>query len=226
MTNLDHPDVQAYLARLEALADHLGSARYGSLRSDVEEYLAETLPTAANDDAVAQALVGLGAPEALVAEAAGVPLRAETAVAGGSPRLEQAALLASGLSVAAALSVVVVVLAPFFWLVGVVLTLLSRRWRAGDKALAAVAYGVLGFPLLTALTTFTTWGSASTCVVGEGSDGLATATCLSIDPWQHRVEFAAAGAALLTVWVWAGVYLWRKAHRTAPAKEERVIRMR
>ena len=38
--------------------------------------------------------------------------------------------------------------APVPWFVGTLLVLLSRRWSAGDKALAVLAFGVLGVPLL------------------------------------------------------------------------------
>ena len=38
--------------------------------------------------------------------------------------------------------------APVPWFVGTLLVLLSRRWGAGDKALAVLAFGVLGVPLL------------------------------------------------------------------------------
>ena len=38
--------------------------------------------------------------------------------------------------------------APVPWFVGTLLVLLSRRWGAGDKALAVLAFGVLGRALI------------------------------------------------------------------------------
>ena len=38
--------------------------------------------------------------------------------------------------------------APVPWFVGTLMVLLSRRWSAGDKALAVLVFGVLGVPLL------------------------------------------------------------------------------
>ena len=51
-------------------------------------------------------------------------------------------------SVVLALVTATEVFAPLPWFVGTLLVLLSRRWGAGDKALAVAAFGVLGVPFI------------------------------------------------------------------------------
>ncbi|MGL4745902.1 MAG: HAAS signaling domain-containing protein [Phycicoccus sp.] len=228
MTGLDHPLVQAYLAHLDTLTDGLSPGRRAELRADLEEHFAEALPEAADEDAVTRVLARLGTPEEVVAEAAGTrpPTDTRTIGDGGAPRVEQAAVITSALSVAATLSVVLLMFAPFLWLGGVVLTLFSRRWSAGDKALAVVTYGVLGFPLLAASTTFAVRG-ATDCFGDIAPVGVPVEPCTnSVDPRQHVAVLVVGGIVLLTLWVWAGVHLWRRARRAAPAEEAHVIRMR
>ncbi|MGL4175983.1 MAG: HAAS signaling domain-containing protein [Dermatophilaceae bacterium] len=227
MTGLDHPLVRAYLARVDALAGALPAGRRAELRADLEEHLAEALPEDVDDEVVTRTLGRLGSPEGVVAEAAGTPAptHTETGATTGPPRVEQAAVLASGLSLATALSVVLVVLALFLWLAGVVLTLFSRRWSVGDKALSVVAYGVLGFPLVAASTTSASGGSA--CPGGDDAGGISFEVCASgVGLQAHAAVLVVGGLALLTLWVGAGIHLWRRARRATPAEQAHVIRMR
>ncbi|MGL5929197.1 MAG: HAAS signaling domain-containing protein [Dermatophilaceae bacterium] len=227
MTGLDHPLVRAYLDRVDALAGALPAVRRAELRADLEEHLAETLPEGVDDEAVTRALGRLGGPEDVVAEATGTPVppHTETEADTGPPRVEQAAVLASGLSLAAALSVVLVVLALFLWLAGVVLTLFSRRWSVGDKALSVVVYGVLGFPLVAASTTSASGGAA--CPGSDDAGGASLESCTSsVGTQPHVAVLAIGGLAVLTLWIGAGIHLWRRARRTTPADQAHVIRMR
>ena len=64
--------------------------------------------------------------------------------AGGAPWLEAATVTLLAASVVLALVPATEAFAPVPWFVGTLLVLLSRRWGAGDKALAVLAFGVLG----------------------------------------------------------------------------------
>lgn len=160
MSGLDHPEVRSWLARLETEAGALPADRRAELRAWVEEYLTDAIggaEGATGDRAAARALAELGSPAALVAEAGGyaVPPGADLDPAddaggevAGQPWLEVWTVTLLAASVVLALVPATEALAPLPWFVGTILVLLSRRWGAGDKALAVLAFGVLGVPFV------------------------------------------------------------------------------
>jgi hypothetical protein len=158
MSGLNHPEVEQWLARLDSEAAALPEDRRVELRASIEEHLADAVGTAPRTDAaVRQTLADLGDPADLVAEAGGYAVAPEVEYLspdpfggddGGPPWLEVATITVLAASVVLALIPATSAFAPVPWLVGCVLVLLSRRWGAADKALAVVAYGVLGVPLL------------------------------------------------------------------------------
>lgn len=225
MTGLDHPLVRAYLRRLDALAAALPPERRGELRADVDEHLGEALAGADDDDAVASVLARLGAPEDLVAEAGGPPVPRPVTTADDAPRLEVAALVTFALSLLLAVTFLVAFAAPLFWLAGIVLTLLSRRWTAGDKALAVLAYGVLGLPLLASTLYLPVVSWRGSCSGGTNADGSTWESCTGGPPDWWWVVALAIGLALLALWVAVGVRLYRRARRAVPEEEARGIRM-
>ncbi len=154
----DQPAVRAWLARLDTESAALPEDRRTELRSSVEDYLADVARAAGPDGARAaeRALAELGPPEALVAEAGGYavahpePLGPD-AVAdspAGPPWLEVATVALLAASVVLALVPATEAFAPVPWFVGTLLVLLSRRWSAGDKALAVLAFAVMGVPFI------------------------------------------------------------------------------
>jgi uncharacterized membrane protein len=158
-SGLDQPEVRAWLARLETEAAVLPEERRTELRAGVEDYLADAVRDAGDDPgrAAERAIAELGSPAALVAEAGGyalspvAPLDPDddpTDVVTGAPWLEASTLALLAASVVLALVPATEAFAPLPWFVGTLLVLLSRRWSAGDKALAVLAFGVLGVPLL------------------------------------------------------------------------------
>ena len=158
MNRLDHPAVQAWLARLDTEASVLPDDQRASLRADAEDLLAGAITGPdADDAAVERALAELGDPAEIVAEAAGYVLPTvepegapEDAVAAeaGSPWLETVTVGLLAASVGLALVPATEVFAPLPWFLGTLMVLLSRRWTAGDKGVAVLAFGVLGVPLL------------------------------------------------------------------------------
>ena len=158
VNGLDDPEVRAWLARLEAEAAVLPENRREELRASVEEYLRDAARGAGGDGgAMQRALTELGSPAALVAEAGGYavsapetedrlgdPLPGEA----GTPWLEIGTVTLLAASVVLALVPATDAFAPLPWFVGTLLVLLSRRWGAGDKALAVLAFGVLGVPFV------------------------------------------------------------------------------
>jgi hypothetical protein len=158
MSGLDHPDVAAWLARLDTEAAVLPEARRVELRAGVEEFLLDAVRGRADEDAAARrAVADLGDPADLVAEAGGYAVPPVEAPASpddgaaqdaGTPWLEVTTVTVLAASVVLALVPATEAFAPLPWLVGTVLVLLSRRWGAGDKGLAVLAFGVLGVPLL------------------------------------------------------------------------------
>jgi hypothetical protein len=156
-SGLDQPEVRAWLARLETEAAVLPEERRTELRANVEEYLADAVRDAGDDAgrATERAIAELGSPAALVAEAGGYALSPVDALdpgddetVTGTPWLEVATVTLLAASVVLALVPATEALAPVPWFVGTLLVLLSRRWSAGDKGLAVLAFGVLGVPLL------------------------------------------------------------------------------
>ena len=155
----DQPAVRAWLARLDTESAVLPEDRRTELRSSIEDYLADVARAAGPDGAARaaeRALADLGSPEALVAEAGGYAVaRAEPfgpeSVADaptGPPWLEAATLALLAASVVLALVPATEAFAPVPWFAGTLLVLLSRRWSAGDKALAVLAFGVMGVPFI------------------------------------------------------------------------------
>jgi HAAS len=155
---LDRPEVRAWLARLETEAAVLPEERRTELRAGVEDYLADAVRDAGPDDgrAAERAIAELGSPAALVAEAGGYALSPVDALdpdadeddLTGTPWLEVATVTLLAASVVLALVKATEAFAPVPWFLGTLLVLLSRRWSAGDKALAVLVFGVLGVPLL------------------------------------------------------------------------------
>ncbi|GAA4397497.1 hypothetical protein GCM10023168_02500 [Fodinibacter luteus] len=163
MRNLDHPDVRAWLARLDTESAVLPDERRTELRADVEEILEGATTGSAEDDAaVARVLADLGDPADVVAEAGGyaVPLGGRGPEPGaprddggapeeaGPPWLEVATIALLAASVVLALVPATEAFAPVPWFLGTLLVLLSRRWGAADKGLAVLAFGVLGVPFV------------------------------------------------------------------------------
>ena len=141
---LDHPEVRAWLARLETEAAVLPEERRTELRASVEDYLADATRDAGPDDhgAAERAVAELGSPAALVAEAGGYavspgrrarPSRTRPTHRPGPPWLEVATVGCSR--------------HPWCWpwcprprrsrrcrgSSGTLLVLLSRRWGAGRQ---------------------------------------------------------------------------------------------
>ncbi len=154
----DQPAVRAWLARLDTESAVLPQDRRTELRASVEDYLADVARAAGPDGARAaeRALADLGSPEAMVAEAGGYAVAGAEpfgpeAVADaptGPPWLEAASVALLAASVVLALVPATEAFAPVPWFVGTLLVLLSRRWSAGDKALAVLAFGVMGVPFI------------------------------------------------------------------------------
>lgn len=66
----------------------------------------------------------------------------------GPPRLEMAAVAVLLGSVVLAVVPATQGVAPVLWVAGMVMVLLSRRWRPGDKAVALLGFGILGVPFV------------------------------------------------------------------------------
>ncbi len=158
MTTPNHPAVDEWLARLDTEASALPAERRAELRTSIDEYLADAVGTTPRSEAaVRQVLADLGDPADLVAEASGQAVAPEIeylapdpfgAPVTGPPWLEVVTITLLAASVVLALVPATSAFAPLPWLIGGVLVLLSRRWGAADRALAVVAFGVLGVPLL------------------------------------------------------------------------------
>ena len=158
MNRLDHPAVKAWLARLDTEASVLPDDQRATLRADAEDLLAGALTgSEADDSAVARALAELGEPAEIVAETAGYVLPTVEPEAGpedavpadeGGPWLETATVGLLAVSVVLAVVPATEVVAPLPWFLGTLMVLLSRRWTAGDKGIAVLAFGVLGVPLI------------------------------------------------------------------------------
>ena len=158
MTTPNHPAVDEWRARLDTEASALPAERRAELRTSIDEYLADAVGTTPRSEAaVRQVLADLGDPADLVAEASGQAVAPEIeylapdpfgAPVTGPPWLEVVTITLLAASVVLALVPATSAFAPLPWLIGCVLVLLSRRWGAADRALAVVAFGVLGVPLL------------------------------------------------------------------------------
>jgi hypothetical protein len=204
MNRLDHPAVQAWLARLETEASVLPDDQRAALRADAEDLLAGALTGSDDDAAVSRALADLGEPAEIVAETAGYvlpPVEPEGApddpvdVEAGGPWLEMATVGLLAASVALALVPATRVVAPLPWFLGTLMVLLSRRWSAADKGLAVLVFGVLGVPLLLL-----------------GHDELPTGLSVIVS------------VALVAAWLAAAAWLLLRAR--APREQGRGLRMR
>lgn len=205
MRRLDHPAVQAWLARLDTEAAVLPEDRRAELRADVEDLLAGVTTDSADDDAaIARAVAELGDPADVVAEAGGYAVLALQVEGGtdasvtddvGSPWLETWTVGLLVASVVLALVPATDAVAPLPWFLGTLMVLLSRRWSAGAKGLAVLVFGVLGVPLLLL-----------------GRDELPTGASLFV------------AVLLVALWVGTAGWLLLRAHR--PREEGRGLRMR
>lgn len=205
MRRLDHPQAQAWLARLDTEAAVLPEELRAELRADVEEVLAAAMTDAPDDDAaVARALAELGDPADVVAEAGGYAVPAIDAEGGvddalaadaGSPWLEASTVALLAASVGLALVPATEAIAPIPWFLGTLMVLLSRRWGAAAKGVAVLVFGVLGVPLLLL-----------------GRDELPTGASVVVS------------VLLVAMWVGAAGWLLVRAH--SPREEGRGLRMR
>lgn len=204
VNSLEHPDVRAWLARLDTEAAVLPEDRREELRASVEEYIAEAAAGAVDEDLAAQqALAQLGPPKELVAEAGGYAVPPLDMAGGddpladdaGSPWLETWTVGLLVASVVLALVPAADAVAPLPWFLGTLMVLLSRRWSAGAKGLAVLVFGVLGVPLLLL-----------------GRDELPTGASLFV------------AVLLVALWVGTAGWLLLRAHR--PREEGRGLRMR
>lgn len=205
MNSLEHPDVRAWLARLEAEAAVLPEDRREEVRATVEEYITDAAAGAVDEDLATQrALAELGDPADVVAEAGGYavpPIGAADGAEGppaddaGSPWLETWTVGLLAASVVLALVPATETLAPVPWFLGTLMVLLSRRWTAASKGLAVLVFGVLGVPLLLL-----------------GHDELPTGASLVVS------------VLLVALWVGSAGWLLLRAHR--PLEEGRGLRMR
>ena len=187
MTAADHPLAQDYLQRLDAASAVLPDERRAVLRAEVEEHLNEArAETDGSDRALGRVLDTLGPPERLVTEASGyagpAPAPSDPGEAGaGAPARPRLEMLTLGLLVASILccvSLVLLPVAPLPWLIGSVLVLFSARWSAGEKALALLAYGILGAPfLIVTVTGLGGVGWSESCSEGSDSVGSTWQTC-------------------------------------------------
>ncbi len=124
MTVTDHPHVAAYLARFDALSQHLPPERRAELRADLLEHLADAIPADADDAAVRAALDRLGPPEDIVSAEQG-PAAAVVAPP-RSPRLVHEGLAVALLTAGSFIPVL-------GWVVGVTLLWTSGRWTPKEK---------------------------------------------------------------------------------------------
>jgi hypothetical protein len=201
----DHPEVQAWLARLETESAVLPGDRRAELRAGVDDYLADAVQNAApgsSGSAAQLAIAELGSPAALVAEAGryAVPvadpmLPPDDPSLDGTPWLEVATVTLLAASVVLALVPATEAIAPVPWFVGTLLVLLSRRWGAADKALAVGAFGVLGVPFILL-----------------GRDELPTGASLVV--------------SVLVVGVWLAAAVRLLARARSPREQQRGLRMR
>lgn len=183
-----HTLVADYLRRLDAESRRrLPADRAAELVEDLRAHLTEAVPPGATEAQVRTALERVGDPVAVVDEAAGAA--APPAAGTGTPasnRLEVAALICL---VGSLVLFPLVPLAALLLLAGLVLLLLSRRWGTGDKVLGALAYTVLGAPLLVvAGFGVATISSSRTCVQEPTSDGdpaapVCTTSGTTLPPW-------------------------------------------
>ena len=136
-------------------------------------------------------------------------------------------MLTLGLLVASILccvSLVLLPVAPLPWLIGSVLVLFSARWSAGEKALALLAYGILGAPfLIVTLTGLGGVGWSESCSEGSDAVGSTWQTCSGGPPGWWWAVVATGVLALLALWVGTGIRLVRSMRR--PEDHRRLLRM-
>ncbi|MEO7420796.1 MAG: hypothetical protein ABIU87_00180 [Ornithinibacter sp.] len=233
MTAADHPLAQDYLHRLDAASVALPAERRAVLRSEVEEHLREArAETDGSDRALSRLLDTLGPPERLVAEASGYagpgPSASSPGVAGGAtparPRLEMVTLGLLVASILCCASLLLLPVAPLPWLIGSVLVLFSARWSAGEKALALLAYGILGAPfLIVTITRLGGMGWSGSCSGGSNADGSSWQRCSGGPPGWWWAVVASGVLVLLALWVGTGIRLVRSMRR--PEDHRRLLRM-
>ena len=126
MTVTDHPAVAAYLARFDALSQHLPQGRRAELRADLLEHLAEAIPASADDATVRNALDRLGPPEDILSAEQGPAAPTPMTPAAPRPSLVHEGLAVAFLTAGSFIPVL-------GWLVGVVLLWTSKKWTPGEK---------------------------------------------------------------------------------------------
>jgi hypothetical protein len=85
-TPIEHPEVRAYLRRLDAVTAQLSETRRADLRDEIVAHLRDAIPAGASDDEVAAALADLGDPAGILGEEVAerpALLRRDWIVAGG-----------------------------------------------------------------------------------------------------------------------------------------------
>jgi uncharacterized membrane protein len=209
-TGPQHPEVRAYLERLDRAAAHLPAGRRGELGDEIAGHLAQALPDGPTAADVAQALDRLGPPEEIVAaEEAGQPPAgavSSPAVPAGRPaRGTGHEAVAVGM-----LTVGAVVLPVVGWLVGVLLLWTSRLWTTREKVLGTVL--VPGGPATALLTmgafAVVTAESCTTVRVGDAVEPATTCTGgVGVPGWLLLLGLLLAAAAPVAV----GVVLYRRA---------------
>ncbi len=233
IAGLHHPAAQAYLQRLDAASAVLTPERRAGLRAEVEEHLTEAIArTDGSGAALTRVLDELGSPDHLVAEVGGDAGPAPTVPGAGGggeapttdrPRLEVVTVTVLVASIVCCASIVLLPVAVAPWLVGSVLVLFSAHWSAGDKALALIAYGILGAPLLIVAIPLIggAWWS-ETCSGRPRPDVGWQACSAGPAPWWW-VLVAAGAIALTAIWVAVGIRLVRSMRR--PVDHRRILRM-
>ncbi|MDO5503158.1 MAG: hypothetical protein Q4G67_08310 [Actinomycetia bacterium] len=216
MATLQHPLVEAYLARLDALLVSAPTDRRAEVRADLMEHLEEALAQTDGSDAeVREVLSRLGEPEDVIA-AMDLPDPTAPAPEQGRPQLEMWSL---GLIFGSIALVATVFLSPFSLLLlipGLILLALSQRWSGLDKAIGFIAYGPLGpLPAMAVAMGFTFVRACHT----EGlPDGTVIENCTGGAPaWMPFLVIPAA-IALIVLWVYAGWRLHKNAHAGTAAQ--------
>jgi uncharacterized membrane protein len=209
-TGPQHPEVGAYLDRLDRVAAHLPDGRRAELREEITSHLAQALPDGATAAQVAQALDRLGPAEEIVAAEQAAPFPSAQVVPGPSPAVPPSRGIGHEAVAVGMLTVGAVVLPVLGWLVGVLLLWTSRLWTTREKVLGTVL--IPGGPA-TALLSMAALAlipaeSCTTVRVGEAVEPATTCTGgVGIPGWLLLLGLLLAAATPLVV----GVVLYRRA---------------
>jgi len=219
MTDQQHPLVTDFLARLQTEAAlRLPADRADELVADLRGHLRESIATDATESDVRNAVDRIGTPTDLVDDAVGSAL-----AYGGSPapnpgnRREMAALAMLVLSVIIAIAVPV---AALLLIAGLILVLMSTRWRGSDKALASVVYTLLGMPTVVIVGLFAPMAAKSITCTGTNTGAQAPSSaqvCTSTGSGAPGLLLILAAVAYLAVHTYTAIRLYRRARVTVPA---------